>query len=404
MSVDRASVAPTPAHVPAELVRDIDIYSLPGLVDGRTDDIHAIWKHIQDTHPPIFWTPRNGGHWMLTRYDVMRTVGTNANQFSNCDIFVPKGTAPFLTPTNMDPPQHTAFRNLLMPTFSPASLARAADQARNAAVSIIEQLRPKGRCEFVDEFSSVMPIVAFMSLVNLPTDDLAFLRKATDDLSPTNIDPMQGWAPLSAYVEAQINLRRANPQDDFISSLLQAKVDGRPLTPEQIFSMTLLVISGGLDTVKIALSFAAAFLAQNPKHRRELIEHPERIDNAVEELFRRFGVSNIARVAKDDCEIDGVDVKKGESILLVYPLAGLDESKTRDPLTVDFSREQPRHLIFGSGVHTCIGNRLARRELRLFLREWLSRIPDFEIAPETRPVETTGVTNYINELHLVWPV
>jgi cytochrome P450 len=390
-----------PDHIPDELVYDVDIYNLPGLVDGYTDDIHLLWKKLQDTHPPMFWTPRNGGHWFLTRHDIILKTGINAESFSNSDIFVPKGSAPFLTPTNMDPPEHIGFRKLLMPSFAPASLERASDQARAAAIALIEELRPQGSCEFVRDFSSIMPIVAFMTLINLPMIDLAFLKSVGGTFTPGE-GGRDGWAKLSAYVQSQIAMRRKNPQDDFISSLLHATANGQPLTEEQIFSMVLLIVAGGLDTVATQMSFVAAFLAENPDYRRRIIAEPAIIDAAIEEMFRRFGVSNIARVATRDCEIDGVAVRKNESVMLIYPLAGLDETKNPDPMIVNFDRKGGRHLLFGSGVHTCIGNRLAKRELRLFLEEWLSRIPDFEIAPGTRPVESTGVTNRLHTLHLVW--
>ena len=289
-----------------------------------------------------------------------------------------------------------------MPIFSPASIAQAADRARMAAVSLIKELQPKGSCEFVTEFSSIMPIVAFMSLVDLPTNDLPFLRSVAGGFAPTSPDAAAGWAALADYVDRQIALRRVRPRDDFISSLLHASVGGVPLTSEQLFSMTLLVIAGGLNTVAMAIGFVAAFLAQHPDHRRELRQNPGILDKAVEELFRRFGISQIARVAIGDCQIRGNTIRQGESILLIYPLGGLDETRNPDPMTVDFNRKGGRHLQFGSGVHTCIGNGLAKREMRLFLEEWLTHIPDFALAPGCRPVATSGVTNHIKELRLVW--
>ncbi|MCK9542794.1 MAG: cytochrome P450, partial [Novosphingobium sp.] len=287
-----SALAPCPPHVPAGLVRDFDLYDGPGLGGGYAPDIHKLWKAFQDTHPPVFWTPRNGGHWVLTRHDVIREVALDPARFSSRDIFVPQGTAPFLIPTNSDAPLHSRYRRLMDPFFSPAALARVTDAARDVAAEMIDRIRPKGRCEFMSEFASVMPVVAFMTLINLPMEDLDYLLTVAGRFSPSDPEHEHAWADLSGYVRRQLNLRREQPEDDFMSRMLEAEIDGRKLTDDEIFSMSLLVISGGLDTVAISIGFAAAFLAQNPAHRRELIAHPERIDNAINEMLRRFGVSN----------------------------------------------------------------------------------------------------------------
>ncbi|MBB4615429.1 cytochrome P450 [Novosphingobium taihuense] len=397
-------VVEKPAHVPASLVHDFDLYVGPGEAGRSYPDIHAEWRAWQDRHPAIFWTPRNGGHWVLTRWNGIRKVALDPARFSSRDIFVPQGTAPFLIPTNADAPLHSKYRRLMEPFFSPAALRRVTEEARAAAIAIIEEIKPRGRCEFMADFASRMPVVAFMVLVNLPREDLDYLLGIAGKLSPDDPDQQAAWASLGNYVRTQIELRRTNPQDDFISSLLKAEVMGRKMSDEEIFSLALLTISGGLDTVAISIGFAAAHLARHPAHRRELIEHPERIDNAINEMLRRYGVSNIARVAVDDVELDGVAIKAGESVMLMYPLAGLDDSVTPDPLTVDFQRKAPQHLVFGIGPHTCVGNRLGKREIGLFIEEWLARIPDFSIEPDTEPKARCGIGNSLKELCLVWPV
>ena len=391
-----------PAHVPEELVRDFDLYSPPGMVDGHTDDLHSVWKGVQDTMPSLFWTPRNGGHWVLTRHDDIRGVALNPKTFSNRENQIPLGVAPYLVPVNVDPPEHGAFRKLLMPWFSPARLAEVTDQARKTATTIIEELQPKGRCEFFSDFAGVMPIVAFLTLVNLPRDDLLYLRNLSSRMTPAHPEVEEAWAEMAEYVNRHIANRRANPQNDAFSALHTATVFGRPLTDKEIFDMSLLLVSGGLDTVVNATCFSAEFLARSPAHRRELIEHPERIDSAVEELMRRFGISNLGRVVVEDTELRGVEIRAGDAVLLPFPLAGLDETVNEDPMTVDFQRKAPKHLQFSTGPHTCIGNRLAKREIRIFLEEWLTRIPDFELAPGHKPRMKTGVVNHIEELQLVW--
>lgn len=403
MSTTPVEDAEIPAHIPRELVRDFDLYNLPGLESGRTRDLHAVLKAIQDSHPRLFWTPRYGGHWVATRYAEIERMLQDAQLFSATEPYIPRHTVPRQLPQQLDPPEHGPFRKLLMPAFTPPVLARASDRARETAIAILERLQPQGRCEFVADFAGVMPIIAFLTLIDLPADDYAYLRglavfmtKATHPQSPA------AWAEMSEYVHRQIAMRREDPRDDFITRLINGKVGDRQLSPEEAFSMVLIVIGGGLDTVVSMTSFAATFLAQNPAHRHQLIEQPDLIGGAVEEICRRFGTSNLGRMVRSDTALGDVPLREGDMIVGMFPLAGLDEEVNPDPLAVDWSRRQRRYLNFGTGAHTCIGMPLAKREIRIFLEEWLSRIPDFRLPSGYVPSVTTGIVNSPGELELVW--
>jgi cytochrome P450 len=393
-----------PDHVPEHLVRDFDYFAPPGVVGGHTEDIHAVWKQVQDSMPPVFWTPRHGGHWVLTRFKEIQEATMNPAVFSNRENQLPFGITPTFVPVNADPPEHGMFRRLLTPWFSPARIALVTDRARETAIDIIENLKPQGHCEFFSEFAGVMPLVAFLTLVNMPVADLVYLRTLSSNMMPANPKAQESWAEMAAYVQAKIEDRRRHPQDDLFSSLHVAEVEGRKLSEKEISEIGLLMVAGGLDTVVAETCFIAAFLAQSPAHRQELREHPERLENAMEELFRRFGVSNLARMVNQDVEFAGLSFRKGDGVLLVFPLAGLDETVTENPMVVDFQRKSPRHLLFSTGPHTCIGNRLAKREIKIFLEEWLTRIPDFTLSPGHKPRMATGVVNHVEALHLSWQV
>ena len=168
--------------------------------------------------------------------------------------------------------------------------------------------------------------------------------------------------------------------------------------------MIFLLLVGGLDTVASAMGFAARFLATSEAHRRELIEHPERIPDAVEELLRRFPVVNAGRVVVRDMEYKGVEMRAGDQIIMPTTLHGVDDRKFDDPLKVDFARPTPIHSTFGNGAHRCPGSLLARTELKIFLEEWLKRIPDFRIKPGTTPQVRAGVNATLCSLQLVWDV
>lgn len=391
-----------PDNVPPELVRDFDVYNIPGLVDGASEDIHLLWKKVQDTYPEIFWTPHYGGHWIITRYTPMRDMLLDTGTFSSSDSFIPRGNAPALIPVQLDPPEHGKYRALLNPYFTPAMVAKTSATARQVAIEIIEDLKPKGHCEFVSEFAGIMPVVTFLTLVNLPLSDMDYLKNLGKRLMPTSPDIAEAYIELDEYIARQFDLRRQNPQDDFLTALLKAEVDNRKLTPDEIASIARLVVSGGLDTVVLVTTFTATFLARHPDHCRELIEHPERIDNAVEEFVRCFGPSNLGRLVRHDSEFHGVHFRKGDFVLGLFPMGGWDEQVNESPEKIDFTRKGQRYLTFGFGPHVCIGNRLGKQEIKAFLEEWLARIPEFHLAPGFTPRMTPGMLNQLHELQLEW--
>jgi cytochrome P450 len=162
-------------------------------------------------------------------------------------------------------------------------------------------------------------------------------------------------------------------------------------------------LSGGLDTVKNLLGFVALFLATHPDHVRQLREKPEIIPHAIEELIRRHGVSNTARLVVTDYDFLGVHLKAGDQLQGVTALFGLDDETVPNPMDVDFNRPAPiPHAAFGNGAHRCPGAILARRELKVWLEEWLPRIPEFAVKPGTTPQQAAGMVNNVSELWLSW--
>jgi len=166
--------------------------------------------------------------------------------------------------------------------------------------------------------------------------------------------------------------------------------------------VALLLLFGGLDTVASTLGFIARFLAQHPAHLKQLVDDPTLIPQAIEELVRRHGVSSTTRLIKQEVVLANATLQPDDLILLYTPLAGLDDRVTPDPLTVDFHRVKPSHAGFGNGRHACVGAGLARREIQIFLEEWLKRIPEFHIASGTTPVIGAGMVSGVLELQLEW--
>jgi cytochrome P450 len=163
-----------------------------------------------------------------------------------------------------------------------------------------------------------------------------------------------------------------------------------------------LLIAAGLDTVAGMLGFITLFLAQHAEHRRQLRDDPALINDALEELMRRHHLANISRLVARDTQLGGVQIKAGDCIFLPTSAAGIDERRYQDAMTVNFKRGDKKSLVFGRGPHQCIGSFLARTELRVFLQEWTQSIPDFEVKPGATPIASTGTSNSVRYLPLVW--
>jgi cytochrome P450 len=288
--------------------------------------------------------------------------------------------------------------------MSPKAVNTLAVGARELAIQLIEGFKPRGHCEFVSEFAEHLPIAIFMAMVDLPVEDREELLKIAGGVvrPETPEHRTESLIALREYGMAKLRARRADPGADLISTLGTATIDGRLLADDELAGMLTLLLLAGLDTVASMLSYFAMFLARNPGHRRQLLEKPELIPNAVEELLRRYGISVIGREVIADIDFAGVRLNEGDMIVSSVSLGNLDPALLPDSLEVDFERKSPRHVTFGGGPHRCMGSMLARAELRIFLEEWLPRIPDFEIAPDAKLETRVGAVATIQRLPLVW--
>ena len=275
---------------------------------------------------------------------------------------------------------------------------------RALAVELIEGFAKRGECEFVGEFAKHLPIQIFLRLVDLPLTDREHLLELTElTVRPKSPDDqVRAFQGLYAYVQKWIIERRAHPGSDLFSKIVNAKIDGADMPPDQTFGMLSNVLFGGLDTVASSMGFFAKFLAENPTVQQELKAKPELTAPAIEEILRRFGIPNTAREITRDFEYKGVQFRRGEQVMLSKTLHGLDERRFADPFTVDLRRKRTPHAAFGDGPHRCPGSFLARMEIRVWLEEWLRHIPEFRIRPGARPRTSSGPVNGVLFLPLRW--
>jgi cytochrome P450 len=387
-----------PAHVPQELVVDFDYMNPP----GAQDDVHLAWKALH-AGPDIVWSPYYGGHWIATRGEDIEAMQKDHTRFSHRSVNIPPLNETQLVPLELDPPEHTAYRNLITPAFLPQAIASLESDVRSLAIELIEKLAPRGECEFVSEFAKMLPIVIFLRLADLPLTDRAQLLEWAEWAVRGSVEERtESQHRLVAYISTWVEKRKAESGGDLVSLIANAQIDGKPISPERMFGMFIVVLFGGLDTVASMMGFITRFLAENPDHRRQLIENPDLMISGVDELIRRFGVANTARLITQDMEYKGIQFRKGDQIQLPNSLFGLDDRKFNNPLAVDLTRKPVLHAAFGNGPHRCPGSFLARTEIKVFLQEWFKRIPDFRIREGDKPRCGSGAVNGMIYLPLSW--
>jgi cytochrome P450 len=326
-----------------------------------------------------------------------------------------------LIPLNVDPPEHSKYRKILDPIFAPKQMEAQEGDITARVNHFVDAFADRGECNFTEEFAELLPSSVFLGLMGLPWDELAtFLHLRDGILRPDKTDPDARFDPdkrmavqratgqeIYAYFDAVCDERQQQPAADILSHLVTVEIDGERLTREEILDICFLFLIAGLDTVSDSLTCFYAFLANHPAHRRQLVDNPALIPNAVEELLRWESPvpSGVPRIATRDTELpNGVQLRAGAAVMVNYGAANIDPSEYPDGFDVRFDREVNRHIAFGAGVHRCLGSHLARRELRIALREWHRRIPEYSIKPGHEELVYPPGLRSVQDLTLVWPV
>ncbi len=299
------------------------------------------------------------------------------------------GAADPLIPLEIDPPHHRRYRVLLDPIFAPKRVAAMEGAMTSLVNALIDDFIDTGKTDLVQSFTEPLPSTVFLQLLGLPLEHVAdFLRLKDGIIRPpgeTDDEQMgfrvEAGMEIYALFEGVIADRTTQPRDDLVSQFLAAEVEGEKLTREEILGICFLFLLAGLDTVAGQLSVTFAYLLEHPQARRAMVEHPESIPAAVEEFLRwETIVSGVARKTTVDTELFGVTIAAGASVHVSIGAANVDDNEFPDAHKFDLTRNPNRHLAFGGGIHRCLGSHLARLELRVALREFHRRIPEYQVA------------------------
>jgi len=390
-----SEAVPVPAHVPPQAVYDFDMRHDPSLLANPHERVRELLREA----PPVFWTPRNGGRWIVIGHEELFEASRDTKTFSSglmpreqltaMMAMMPKDMPriPQATPITMDPPEHGKFRGPLQKTFSPRAAMARIEEIRALADELIDKVIDQGHCDFIPAIAEPLPVTVFLKMMGLPSERLPEFRELVHEfLENTTNDNLLKGAELSRKVAdamlPDILARKDDPRDDIISLLWATEIDGEPMTLELMEDYAVLLFIAGLDTVINGMGFGIRHLAMNPDLQAKLRANPELITEAAEELLRRYSFTIPMRRVAQDTKLGGFDLKVGDWLALYIPGADLDPREFDRPEQFDLDRENKVHVAFGVGPHRCLGAHLARVELQVLYQQMLKRLPRFRLDPD----------------------
>ncbi|WP_381562200.1 cytochrome P450 [Streptomyces eurythermus] len=358
--------------------------------------------------------------WLVTRHEHVRQVLGDGRVSSNLKL--PGYPHQFHIPEellaqvrlmmlNMDPPEHTAHRRMLIPEFT----ARRVRELRPRIQQIVDEhvdamLAAGGPVDLVTALALPVPSLVICELLGVPYEDHARFEEWSAALMNHDLSPQEYGAAvqaLDAYLDQLVTLKENEPGDDLISRFLEKNRTERVADHTDVVTMARLMLVGGHETTANMIALGVLALLRHPEQMAELRADPALLPNAVEELLRVFSISDsgTARVAVADIEVGDVTIRAGEGILALNNAANHDESVFPDPDTLDIHRKDARaHLAFGYGVHQCIGANLARVELEAVYGTLLRRVPGLRLAadPQELRFKDDAMVYGVYELPVTW--
>ncbi|MEX2195919.1 MAG: cytochrome P450 [Thermoleophilaceae bacterium] len=381
------------AHI--ELDR-IDLSDLHLYADGPPWGLFARLRQAA----PVHWNqlPDAPGFWSLTRHADIRAANLDWETYSSGlggvflreDQVLPWEAAQ-LAIINQDPPRHTKLRDIVQKVFTPRVIREREAHICELTTELIDGLIERGECDFVQDFARNLPLTVIAEMGGVPAADHQQIIQWTEPMSAfddprfsTSLDHrVQALGELSQYLLALVADRRENPREDLISHLTRAEVDGEGLSDLEIVIFFAFLMDAGNQTTRNTTAGAMLALMEHPEERRKLIEDPSLIGDAVEEFLRwHSAILQMRRTATRDVELHGVRIEEGQKVVLWYASGNRDPDVFSEPDRFNVTRSDAgKHQAFGGGGrHFCLGNQLARLELRVIFEELLRRIPDMELA------------------------
>ena len=381
-------------------ITDPDIY--------RSGVPHATFQRLRDEDPVSWWDERDGrGFWSITRYQDIVDANRDFATFTSAhgirlEDMDAEETEARRTLMELDPPEHTRLRRLVQGGFTRRTVASYEQAIRLLAQAVLDDAVPRRRFDFVTDVARQLPMRMLGRLLGAPEEDLDWLVEKGDamigntdpeftehvvdqtDTSEFRLMPFRSPAgvELFEYGQRLAEARRGSGGDDIVTKMLAPTIDGEPLSDLEFKNFFTLMVAAGNDTTRYSMVAGLLALLDHPEQLALLRERPELMGSAVEEMLRWSSVTmHFRRTATRDVELHGRQIREGDKVVLWWISGDFDERRFPDPFRFDIARDPNEHLAFGrGGPHRCIGEWLARLEIRVTLEELLPRVDDIRVA------------------------
>ena len=353
-------------------------------------DPYTIWSDLREQGCPFARTERREVTFMPTTYEGVRAVAADTEHWSSFSVSVTPVPPTYDRNGNRirsiissDEPEHTPERRLMLPFFAPKAVERYREHTRELCRRLLREFVEDGEADLAERYARQIPpriIAAILGIEPEMADEFTTWVQGVLELGLQDEELRDHYgAIIRRFFLEQIEYRTEHPGDDLISFLLDAELDGEPVPMHVIRGNLGLMLVAGIDTTWSSIGSAIWHLATHPDDRRRLVDEPELLPIAVEELLRAYSPVTMARVASKDTTLGDREVKAGDRVMLTFPAANRDPAVFDRPDEVIIDRAENRHVAFGSGIHRCAGSNLARMEMQVALEELLAMIPEFEL-------------------------
>jgi len=346
---------------------------------------------------PVAWSDASDGFWMLTKYDDIVEASRDWQTFTvTKGIMIPAtGASMPVIPAELDPPRHTKLRKLVLPNFTDKALKAWVPGLRQIIADAFAPLLPLGQADVVVDIARPVPVLAICLILGIDRDWRQIRKLAEEFLAATGKrEARTKAAELEALLEEEIEARRGQPVRDLLGAYVNAEIDGETIPPHELLGLVQLIVVAGHETTVNGMGMLMYRLCAEPGLRERVLAERTLVDKVIDETLRLHPpVWNMGRTVREETIMRGAVLCPGEKVMLAYGAANRDPDKFQDPDTFDIDRAGiTQHLTFGSGRHRCIGEALARLELRLTLDYILDTIPDVKL--NGQPVFGGGTNQY----------
>ena len=394
------------ADVPKNLLSDFDLVADPEMMRNPQQ---RMTDALVNDERDIFFTPHNGGHWIVTNYEMGHEILSNPDLFGSFPIGVPANyeQRPRLIPLESDPQSHPRYRRLLLPVFAPNIISKMEDKIRKRTINVLDEALQSPEVDFLWDIAKPIPTGVFLEMLGLPQHmqpqffewENGFYRAETVE---ARVDYGQ---KIAQYLSQAAEDHVTNPRDDVMSMLLEVEVEGERLSRDEVDAICYLLFLAGVDTVAAMLTFIANYLAQNQDLYQKIKADKEFLEKATDELLRMHAFINLNRICEADTEFHGVQFKQGDNIVVPSFVTDRDATTFPDPHNFNPERskvERTMHHAFGDGPHKCIGMHLAKLEIKIVLEEFTKRVDAFSISDKSKIKAHGGTTMGMDNLPITW--